>query len=281
MSTQERASENLPIQIRPLGGVDESQSLIDIAPNRFNSLFGVYPSAQGGLQRLPGKTIWQSLGEPIYRIVDLQNSKRHILVETATRILLFTIEELLGISYGPTTNTPNPFLMRKAIVTYHAAAGTNDVTVIGTSATIRQLNLIALNEINPNTGLAIVTSVAANIITLPAGSYKFSFRTTANGSSANSTANAFVSFLYNNTATANLYSGNNVVSSPAYFKSDGANVSPNVVNHFSGGVVTLAGATDIYLKTIAKVTASTVIGGVAANVGTDEIYSVVEIEPVF
>lgn len=290
MATQEIAEGDLAVSIRPLGGVDESRGPLDIAETKFNQSFGVYPSPEGGLQRLPGKTIWQSLGEPVYNIVDTQNSKRGIIVETASRILLYSVDELLGLAPAPASLTPVAPIggfpappSPKAIIVNSLPAGTNNTEILSSlSFGARQLSQVIQNDNNSTTGSPIISnfSTANGSFQISPGTYRFKFQTTVGCIAGTVPANTIIKFQ----SWIRTLGGSNIY--PYYSisqvaKADATGSLGNLLDMFVGSDITFASTTTLQLSTYINTSSgpSYALGGQAANLGIfPEIYTAIYID---
>lgn len=172
--------------------------------------------------------------------------------------------------------------MNKAIVIHKETSGTASPTVILTTQTVRKLTTVVQNDNDIGTGNPIIVggTITSNTITISPGTYRFNFITCVSGASGASTVNSFISYFYNVTTSAFLYA-TNPSSNPVVLKTDAANAGPNLICQYRGANLVIAGNTVIELCSVAKNTASTVIGGQAAGLsGLIETYTIIEIESV-
>ena len=158
-----------------LGGIDQrSDFLADNNQTNFNDLEGVFPDTHSTQARVPGKTLLQYLGQPI---ISLSQIGTRIYVQTSTSLQLFTLNELYGIPETEPIPTPDPpsniltgdedtmsYALLKDIQATNVAAQTFPAIP---AWTIRRLT----DKTDDTTG-AVVSSLVANVFTLPIGKYR-------------------------------------------------------------------------------------------------------------
>lgn len=173
----DRDSKFPDLKVTRMGGIDQRSSP-DSFDNEghpsFSILEGMYPSQDGLLSRVPGKTLLAILpGEIILNICQPFDSTGNILVQTSQNLYAFTLDELLGRTYTPTV-TPSSGSedegMSLAIMSHKTANATNGGALDATSTVdtfyTRTLNT---NEVNQAT---IITAFSGNAFTLATGTYR-------------------------------------------------------------------------------------------------------------
>lgn len=202
------------IQINALGGIDERISPANLRLGTFDRLEGLYPAKSGLMERIPGKTTLATLaGNPaILAIHQCNDAAGNILIQTATDVQVFTLDELLGRTPAantlvpvpptpPVSNTEEEEFMSQAILIHRAASGDGGGAVSYATWGKRTITDI-VTQVNPDgTAASFVTSLASDVFTLSAGTYRVNIRC------CQSTTNAsnFGIRLQNTTAGANAF----------------------------------------------------------------------------
>ena len=93
---------NLPdLKISPLLGLNERAALNAIPDGEWSILQGLYPSQFGQLSRIPGKRLLSRLSSPIFNLHQTNDGSGNIIVQTATDLQVFTLDDLLGRAIMP------------------------------------------------------------------------------------------------------------------------------------------------------------------------------------
>lgn len=285
----ERPNESPNLKINKLGGVDESNTPLNLQATKFDQLLGLYPYQNGALRRIPGKEIFAQLtGEPILSIHPTYDAQQHILVETTTKLRIYTLDELIGrntlITSLSTNPTPPPIVeedaMPRAIILHSQNSGVSNPQVVPLSTwTTLTLNDIQLNE-------STIINLSSNQITLnAAGTYRFRAWQMKHIDSTIPILQSKTQCRFLNTTTsANAFigtSGNENLFTPLYTSfASGALAQTNQLLHFSGSLIVVA-PTIILLQGIDGVNSGSVASwGKASAQGGREIYAMVEITKV-
>lgn len=276
------------VKIRPLGGVNERLSPIDLPPSEFSEVKGLFPRQNGLLERIWGSQFLDKLAEAIISINATYNSSGHILIQTATKRYLTTLDELFNRNIyvsdlDPATSVPGGGIseeetMSLAIVIGKKAVNTNGKD-IATTYGPRDLSDIDVNE------GGIVSALAANVFTLVAGSYRIRSWCCNAGVRSTTGSQPFIHRLYNETNSDYLFKVVGVVSaaSTAMAASTPAKVTDINTNVWTYhiGTLTLTGSCNISIQSITNNT--TVTDGITpregrpVNMVEPEVYTVIEI----
>ncbi len=280
--------ESGDVKIRPLGGVNERGSPIDLPPSDFSKVKGLFPSQNGLLERIRGNKFLTKFNEAILSINPTYNTLGHIIIQTATKRYLTTLDELFNRNVYtsdliPATSSPGGEIMEEetmslALIIGKKTANTNGKN-IGTSYADRDLS-----DINVNEG-GIVTGLTANVFTLAAGSYRIRSWAVNCCTRTIGSSQFFIHRLYNNTDSDYLFKVVGVVSaastaSRASTPARTIDIQNNIFTYHNG-TITLTSSCDISIQS--KTNSVTVTDGLTpregrpVNLGEDEVYTVIEI----
>lgn len=253
------------IQIRQLGGLNERVSPVDLELNQFSILQGLYPSQVGLLSRIPGKSLLFQLDGKVLTIHPTYNSQGHVIIQTDENYYLTTIDEIQNRVYvsnlTSTAITEEENMSLGIIVGYKAAGVNGDVEAAAFAA--RPLTAIITND------GSFITAIGAINFQLAAGTYRFELMCTHSGN----IGVRFLSRLFNSTGSANLLTGNFIESTPGI----SATLASNTWSFLKGGPVVLAAPTTIEVQSRVSVAAAANVMGKPANLGSNEIYTMLKI----
>lgn len=285
----DQAENSNSVNIRPLGGVNERVSPVDLPPSEFSQLRGLFPRQNGLLERFWGNEFLYKFPEAVLSINPTHNSSGHILIQTATKRYLTTLDELLGrntyiTDLTPATSTPGNEIVEEesmslAIIIGKKAAGVTG-KVIGTAYADRDLSDIHVNE------GGIVTALAANLFTLAAGTYRIEVKCCHCNTVTKGNQSLFIDTLYNNTNSDYLLKVVGVVSAASVaIRASSPARTDNIINNIWGfleGTFTLTSSCDISVRSKVNVAApvtdgATPVEGKPVNMGESEVYTIVKI----
>lgn len=215
----QKDTNNNEIRFPALLGLNERVSKGATPIGEWNELEGMYPGKAGLLERILGKTQYEKLaGEAIWQIHQTNDGTGNILVQTESRLLVYTLDELRDRSYSPSltyTSLSEEETMSMAIIVQMEANNTNGGSAQGkqTSAESgggaaaantfygRRLTHMLFNEgsivdtFTASTGGGAANSTEGTF-TLPPGTYRIRGYVTFNGLTGGQTV---VCGLYNTT----------------------------------------------------------------------------------
>lgn len=220
----ERPTRSPELPVRTLGGLNQRPSKANLRPGEFDVLEGLYPGSVGMQSRIPGKTLFTQLSQPILQIADTLNTNGDVLVQSGSDLYAFTLDELQNrvvtpaLVFNPSGEEEN---MSLAIIVQREANGVpggsiqgiitgTDSTAASNTFYARRLSSILVNEsstvttFTPTVGGTVGTapSVAGSFVLSP-GDYRVTISATYQASSG-----FFMFGLYNVTSAAfEVYSG--------------------------------------------------------------------------
>ena len=196
----ERQSNEPQIPLRTLGGIDQRGNPLSVAPERWNVLEGFYFPQNGTLSRLPGKELYTTLDEPILSIAATNNRKNHILVQTTTKLHLFTLDELLGratnddFSLVPTTDPgggddgggddgggQSAVVLEEEDMPYALIVLQRSANTAGQTAVVPSVDLTGLVLLSDAQGIISSFNGAAGTFVLNNGTYRYEITYLASG----------------------------------------------------------------------------------------------------
>ncbi len=286
----EQSDQSKVISVRPLGGLNQRVSPIDLSPSDFAEVKGLFPNQVGILERIWGSKFLTKFDEPVLSISPTYNSVGSILIQTSTKRYTTTLDELFDRNeytpdLTPTTSVPGEEIdeeetMAMAIIVGKKSAGTAGKTITSSaftnSANRRDLSDIALNE-----GGIIVGAIASDTIDISAGTYRIEFWACCCGNITGTTPIQYQTKMWNETDNLDLYEvgGNVSVASSNFDVSLPARAIDTSENHVMHhiGQVTLDATTNISIRSRSGTANATVLEGKPANLGEDEVYTVIKI----
>lgn len=278
--------ESGDVKIRPLGGVNQRNSPIDLPPSEFSEVKGLFPSQNGLLERIKGNKFLTKFNEAILSISPTYNTAGHLVIQTATKRYLTTLDELFNRnSYTsdltPASSSPGGEILEEETMSLAIIIGKKAVNTPGQLIPLIFIDNRDLSDIILNEG-GIVTGLSSNVFTLAAGSYRIRSHCCYCAGAADLGTQLFIHRLYNSTNSDYLFKVVGVVSAASTGMpcSTPARIANDVENIWTDhiGAVTLTAPCDISAQSrVNIITVPPSLEGRPVNLGENEIYTVIEI----
>lgn len=130
----ERPTRSPELPVRTLGGLNQRPSKANLRPGEFDVLEGLYPGSVGLQSRIPGKTLFTQLSQPILQIAGTLNTNGDVLIQSGSNLYAYTLDEIQGRVVTPNL-VPNPTgeeeTMSQAIIVQREASGVPGGSISG------------------------------------------------------------------------------------------------------------------------------------------------------
>lgn len=268
-------SDTSPIQVLQLGSLNERKLFNNQSISEFDVLRNAIPVKAGAMTRMNGiEYLTQIAGQPIVGFCQTNDSRGSILVQTTTALYQFTTEEFFQqapyipvLSYAAILEEET---MPQAIIAHQVASGTVGGTMANnTSYQQAPLNVI-VSQLNADGTAAAFATLAANQITLQAGTYRI--RGWSKGTVV-ALATRLRSRLYNITTAGAAWAG---LPNEASDEGQGQVAGKNFKMEF-GGMITIGGSTVFEIQNKASSATATSTFGVPSTDTEKEIYRWIDI----
>lgn len=252
---------NLPeIKAQTLGGMNQRVSPLNLRAGEFDQVWGMFPNQVGLLQRLPGRTLLQTLPVPAGKILKIHgtgNATNDVLVDTTRGLYVYTLDQFLNRATTPNlvyVPTVDEEAMSEALIfqieSGTGSGGTIQGYISGTDSAStadtfygRRLTTMLTNEsstvsaFTASTGGAGAPSTAGTFTLVP-GTYRIDATLLFAGNAA--TTPGFTAGLYNVTSAAfEVYTGGTtpIVSTSQAITVSGASAPGNFIVRIKGNFV--------------------------------------------